>query len=296
MDPLRGMQTFHAVVDSGSFSKAARRLGIAKSGVSRQVKQLEDELRVRLLNRSTRRLSLTEAGEHYFESCARILAEADEAKRRVAKLQERPVGRLRVATSIGFGVLHLIPALAEFNQLYPEMSFEVLLEDYELDLAKEGLDLAIRFGRMRDSTYLGRRVASMEWAVCAAPEYLERRGVPEVPADLASHEFLMYMGLSNFDRWNFSRGDQRVSVKVSGCFSSNNLLAIHAALRSGLGIGAVSRGDFADDLASGRVVEVLPEYKLVPVGVYLVYPPGHRNLPKVRFAVDFLAERWSVLT
>ena len=252
------MQTFHAVVDGGSFSEAARRLGIAKSAVSRQVKQLEDELGARLLNRSTRRLSLTEAGEHYFASCARILAEADEAKRRVAKLREQPVGRLRVATSIGFGVIHLIPALAEFKKLYPKMTFDVLLEDFELDLAKEGLDLSVRFGRMRDSTYISRRVASMSWAVCATPRYLERHGVPETPADLARHEFLMFLAVSDSDRWTFTRGDQRVSVKVNGGFSSNNLLGIHAALRSSLGIGAVSRHDFAEDLASGRVVEVLP--------------------------------------
>ncbi len=295
MDPLRGMQTFHSVVAGGSFSAAARELGIAKSAVSRQVKQLEGELGARLLNRSTRRLSLTEAGEHYFASCARILAEADEAKRRVAKLQDRPVGRLRVATEIGFGVIHLIPALAEFKRRYPEMNFDVLLEDFELDLAKEGIDLAVRFGSMRDSTYIARRVASMDWVVCATPEYLDEHGVPEVPADLARHEYLMFKGGWDFTRWNFRRGAERFPVRVSGGFSSNNMLAVHAALRAGLGIGAFSRNDLAEDLASGRVLEVLPDYTLAPIGVYLVYPPGHHELPKVRFAVDFLAGRWASL-
>jgi DNA-binding transcriptional LysR family regulator len=135
----------------------------------------------------------------------------------------------------------------------------------------------------------------MNWAVCATPEYLERHGTPEVPADLARHDFLMFLAVSNADRWTFTRGDQRSSVRVSGSFSSNNLLAIHAALRSSLGICAVSRRDFADDLAEGRVVEVLQEYELAPVQINVVYPPGHQDLPKVRFAVDFLADRWTDL-
>ena len=295
MDLLSGMTTFHEVVSAGSFSAAARRLGVTKSAVSRSVQKLETDLGTRLLNRSTRRISLTEAGEHYFATCGRILAEAGEVRRQLARLREQPEGRLRIATSIGFGLLHLIPALTDFKARYPGIEYDLVLEDHELDLVKERLDLSLRFGSMRDSSYIARRVASMGWAVCATPEYLERRGTPQTPADLAAHDFLLFVAVSNPDRWTFTRGEERHSVRVTGSFRSNNLLAIHAALRAGYGIGAVSRHDFADDIASGTVVDLLTDYSLPSIDVYTVYQPGHRDLPKVRLAVDFLADRWKSL-
>lgn len=288
------MAIFHEVAERGSFSAAARELGIAKSAVSNQVRRLETDLGVQLLHRSTRKLALTEAGAELLESARRIVAEADTARRRLAVLRERPVGTLRVGTSIGFGMLHLIPALAAFHQEVPELAYDVVLEDRKLDLIGDKLDFAVAFGAQSDSAHLVETLGKMGWCVCATPGYLASFGVPEAPADLASHRWLEFSGVPPRD-WTFSRGGQQQRVRPRPTFSCNNLLGVHAALRAGMGVSAIARGDFAADLEAGVVTPLLESWELPPLPVVALKSRASRDLPKIRLVVDFLRQRWSGL-
>lgn len=292
VDFLRWVPVFHAVVENQSFSRAARQLGLTKSAVSANVKQLEEELGVRLLHRSTRSLSLTEAGEDFFGTSARIVSLATGAKGRLHALRDEPIGRIRIGTSVGFGALHLVPQLAEFRTRFPEVEYEVVLEDQRVDPVEEQMDLLIRFGPQKETGYVTRKLGRMAWATCAAPAYLDRRKRPKRPKDLVDHEWLLF-GSSDTSRWTYVKKGRRETVRVSGRFWTNNLLAMHEALRRGMGVAAVARRDFSDELREGSMVALVEDWALPALDIVALYPAGHLDLPKVRLLVDFLAERWA---
>lgn len=290
MDTLEGMRTYAAVVSEGSFSKAAERLGRSPQLVSKYVAQLEDRLGVRLLNRSTRRLSVTEAGQAYFERCQGIVAEVDELENAVGNMSEAVRGVLRINAPMTFGMHHLTPAIAEFQAAHPDLRVDLALDDRVIDIVREGFDLAIRIADLEASSLVARRLAPVNLAVCASPAYLERRGHPESPHDLASHECLGYTYSSARDRWRFTSANGVEEVQVSGRFCANNGDALRTAALAGHGLIMQPTFIVGDDLRAGRLVSVMPHHAVTPLNVYAVYAHRQYLSNKVRAFVEFLGD------
>ncbi|HFD81202.1 MAG TPA: LysR family transcriptional regulator [Gammaproteobacteria bacterium] len=290
MSDIKRMMAFAQVVESGSFSAAAKRMGIARSAVSRHVAALEREYGVRLLNRSTRRLSLTEAGRVYYESCARILAEAEAASQRIRQLQEKPTGTLKVAGPTSFG-LQLAALVHEFQQRHASLSIELQLDDRVVDMVEEGIDLSIRIGWLEDSRLIARRLCDSPRMLCASPAYIERRGRPATPSQLAEHECIIFTLLPTPHQWHFSRNKRRETVQVHGRLLANSAIAVRGLVLNGAGIAPLSRFLVREDLASGRLERLLPEYDCGGAGIYAVYHDRRYRQPKVRLFIDFVQER-----
>ncbi|HOV58287.1 MAG TPA: LysR family transcriptional regulator [Rhodanobacteraceae bacterium] len=292
MDKLQAMQLFARVVETGSYTAAAEQLEISRALASKLVQALEDQLGVRLLHRTTRRLSLTEAGQNYYQRVAEILAQLAEAEAEAAELQLEPRGRLRVSAPMSFSILHLGAALADFQRKYPRVELELNLNDRVVDLVEDGFDLAIRIGRLADSSLVARRLAGSQIVAVAAPAYLAWHGMPSHPDDLAHHNCLDYTLSPRRDEWQFARGEERVNVRVRGNLHVNNGDMIALAAAQGLGVALSPAFIVHDALRRGDLVRVLPEWQLPDIGVYAVYPAG-RSLPaKTRSLIDFLAERF----
>lgn len=290
-DRLSGFTLFAAVVEAGSFTAAAAGLGMTKSAVSKAVSRLEARLGARLLNRTTRRLRLTEAGRSFHERCVRILAEAEEAEQAVSDLQLAPRGTLRINAPVIFGMQYLAALLPDFMVRYPDLAVEVSLNDRYVDLVEEGYDVAVRIGRLADSSLVARRLCESRHVVCAAPGYWERRGRPGRPADLAAHDCLLYSYLSTGDQWRFEGPDGPVSVRVSGPLSSNNGDVLRVAALAGRGVVLLPLFSCWRDLAAGRLEAALAEFVCPAGGLHAVYPPDRRPPAKVRAFVDFLVAR-----
>jgi DNA-binding transcriptional LysR family regulator len=293
MDRLAAMEAFVAVAECGSFSKAAERLHSSKSVVSRQIGALETELGARLLHRTTRALTLTEAGRSYLERATRILADLAEANASIGQLQTAPRGRLRVNAPMSFGFLHLAPALPEFLTRYPDVAVELTMNDRFVDLVDEGFDVAVRLGKLDDSSLVARRLAPMRRAVCAAPAYLQKRGTPMSPDDLKAHECLCYTNLGLSQEWRFVRPDGRPwPVEVHGRLHANNGDALRAAALRGFGLAVLPSFLVGGDVRSGALVSLLEPFMPQDSAVYAVYPHARHLSPKVRAFVDFVAERF----
>lgn len=294
MERLNDIAVFIQVVKSGSFTLAAERLGISKSVVSKYVTRLENGLGARLLNRSTRRMSLTEVGQGFFLKCKGGLEEIEGAEAEVTRLQEAPRGKLRINVPMSFGILHISPLLPEFQANYPEVSVDMVLEDRHVDLIDEGVDLAIRIAEMPDSSLVARRLGPCRHVVCAAPGYLERKGVPRRPEDLQYHNAISYKYHDSPTLWRFIAPDGGlISVPVSGSIQTNNSLALKQVLLAGGGITLTPTFVVGDDLQTGKLRAVLGRYRTNEVSIYAVYPQRHHLSPKVRAFVDFLAQRIS---
>ena len=292
-DRLSAMEAFARVAEARSFSEAARRLGASKSLVSRQVAALEAELGARLLHRTTRRLTLTEAGQGYYEHVARILTEIADANLSVTRLQAQPRGRLRVNAPMSFGFLHLAPAIPDFLAACPEIEIDLAMNDRFVDLVDEGFDLVIRIGRLPDSSLVARRLAPMRRCVCASPDYLARAGVPGSPDDLANHQCLGYSNTALPDQWSFAAPDGKPwPVKIKGRLRANNGDALRVAALKGLGLVSLPSFIVGGDLQAGTLVSVLGAYVPQDSGIYAVYPHSRHLSPKVRAFIDFLAERF----
>ncbi|MBK1696262.1 LysR family transcriptional regulator [Rhodovibrio salinarum] len=291
---LSAMAVFARVVEEGSFSHAARGLGLSKSAVSKQVGRLEDRLGVRLLNRTTRQLSLTEAGTAFYEHCRQLVADAEAAESAVTHLAAAPRGTLRVNAPMSFGQLHVAPALPEFLAAYPELSVEMQLSDRTVDLIEEGFDLAIRIGQLRDSSLIARRLAPLRQVLCAAPSYLAAQGRPEHPHDLKDHECLIYSYLSWGREWRFQGVDGELRVPIRGRLEINNGDALLAAARQGFGIVMLPSFLGADDLKAGRLEPLLQDWcEPAAGGIHAVFPASRNLSPKVRVFVDYLARRFA---
>jgi DNA-binding transcriptional LysR family regulator len=291
MDRFAALQVFSQVVESGSFAKAAERLNLSTSATSRLVAELEAHLQTRLLNRTTRRVSLTESGRAFYERCVQLLADLDEAEQEAARAAVVPRGTIRLTTSVNFGVRHLAPAIAEFTRRHAEMRFDISLSDRMVDLVEEGFDLAIRIGGPGSENLVARKLGETRVVPCASPAYLAARGAPQVPEDLAAHNCFTYEYVTPRSVWRFrdASGNER-AVRVSGNLQSNNgdLLA-EAAARGG---GVVFEPAFivGPDVRSGRLVPLLQDFEPAPIPIYAVYPSRKHLSAKVRLFVDFLLE------
>ena len=293
MDRFAVVEAFARVAEAGSFSEAARRLRVSKSVVSRQVSALEAELGVRLFQRTTRSLTLTEAGQGYFGQISRILTDLEDADASVSRLQAAPRGCLRVSAPMSFGFLHLDPAIPDFLARFPEVNVEFAMSDRFVDLVEEGFDLAVRIGRLGDSSLIARRLAPIHMAVCASPDYLERRGTPVTPQDLVQHDCLFYSQGPALDVWRFvSAEGTPLQVEVKGRMRANNGDALRVAALKGLGLCDLPTFIVGADLQAGTLVSVLSEFMPSDSAAYAVYPTVRHLSPKVRAFVDFLLERF----
>lgn len=292
MDRLTSMRVFARVARDGSFAAAARELEISRAMVSKHVMNLEENLGVRLLNRNTRQVSLTEAGADYLERLQHILAELEEAEEAVATLTTEPRGVLRLNAPPSFGAFHLVPLLAEFMQMYPRVHVELTLTDRVAAMVEEGFDLAIEVGRLADSSMVARVLAHSRLLVCGSPDYLAEHGVPKTPEDLSKHNCLTSSRFPPRDEWPFCGHDGDTLYKVNGTFRSNIGDAVHRMAVNGLGLTMLPTYMVGNDLKAGRLQAVLLDYEPEPYAIAAMYP-DRRYLPaKVRSMVDFLAERF----
>ena len=291
MDRLQALTSFAKVVELGSFARAAERLGVSTSAVSRQVADLEAHLDARLLNRTTRRLSLTEAGQSYYERCVQVLADLDEAEAELRSASVAPRGTLRITCGVSFGARYLAPLLAEYALQHPGVSYDLDLSDRIVDIVDEGYDLAVRIGVAGAQTLVSRRIGTTRMVCCAAPQYLERRGVPAAPVDLAVHDCLGYSFVADSDAWRFESGGVESVVRVPIRHHANNGRMLAALAVAGAGV--VYEPDFilAPDIRSGQLVRLFPGHRGPVAPISAVYPSRRHLSAKVRTFVDFLAAR-----
>jgi DNA-binding transcriptional LysR family regulator len=294
MDRLAAIQVFAQVVESGSFAKAADRLGLSTSAASRQVADLESHLQTRLLNRTTRRVSLTESGQQFYERAVQLMTDLAEAEQEASSAAVVPRGTIRLTTSVNFGVRHVAPAIAEFLERYPDVRFDVSLSDRVVDLVEEGLDLAIRIGAPVADNLVARKLGETRMVPCASPGYLAKHAAPKTPEDLAHHNCFTYEYVSPRHVWRFrDRSGAERAVRVAGRLHSNNgdLLAEVAAR----GAGIVFEPAFivGPEVRAGRLVPLLQDFVPPPVPIYALYPSRKHLSAKVRRFVEFLIERFS---
>ncbi|MEE8394088.1 MAG: LysR family transcriptional regulator, partial [Rhodospirillales bacterium] len=286
MISLYEMSVFAGVVEAGGFSSAAAALGISKSAVSKRVARLEDRLGARLLNRTTRRLSLTEAGAQFHERCIRILSDVEDAQSAITSLQLNPRGTLRVNAPMSFGVRHIAPALAGFMSRHPELKVDLVLNDRVVDLIEEGFDVAVRIVRLSDSSLIARRLASYRRVVCASPEYWESHGRPAHPRQLKDHNCLNYTYLLTQGGWRFSGPNGPMTVAVSGSFQTNNGDALRVAALNGIGVCMLPTFIAGEDLSAGRLEAALEDFEEEDLSIYAVFPHARQLPAKVRTFVD----------
>lgn len=294
MDRSMEMAVFAKVVEEGSFSSAARSLKLTPSAVSKQIARLEDRLGVRLLNRTTRRLSATEEGAAFYQRAARILSDIDEAEAAVTQLHAAPRGTLRINCGIAFGKHQITPLMPEFLARYPELRIELTLTDSVSDLVEEGQDVAVRFGPLQDSSMVARQLAVSRRAIVAAPEYFATHGTPRHPSDLAAHNCLTFSNMPHLNEWIFKIGEgEEYRVKAEGNFTASNGETIHEMVLAGLGVARLAEFLVEPEVQEGKLQRVLqPFYRDIEVPINAVYPTRRHLSPKVRAFVDFLIEKF----
>jgi len=292
MDKLDAMNAFAKVVASGSYAEAARRLGLTRSAVSKAVMELEQLLGARLLDRTTRRLSPTEAGRAYFERCADILAAIEETELQVSRLHEEPRGVLRVNVPMSFGTLYLGDAIADFMATYPDLKVELMLNDRVIDPLEEGVDVTVRIGALPDSSLIARKLAPARRVLAASADYLARYGEPRTPDDLTRHRCLNYGHSTTMQRWRLTRDGETIVVPITSCLCSNNGDVLRAAALKGNGITRLPTFILGADIKARRLREVLPGYAPTSLGIYALYAPNRYLAAKTRVLIDFLVERF----
>lgn len=291
MDRLAGMEVFARVVETGSFSEAARQLGLSKSAVSKQISALEDRLGVRLLNRTTRRLSVTEVGEGYYAWCRQITEQVHEAELSVSRLHAEPRGSLKINAPVSFGFLQLAPMIPEFLASYPDLDIDVTVNDRFVDVIDEGYDVVIRIGKLADSSLVARRLGSAELVVCGAPSYLAAHGEPTGIDDLSRFNCMVYNQAGPAVEWRFQGPDGPRTLRPKGNFRSNNGDILRHAAIGGVGLARLPMFIVWQDLRSGTLKQVLGDYRDSAPGIYALYPHNRHLSAKVRAFVDFLARR-----
>jgi DNA-binding transcriptional LysR family regulator len=292
VDRIESMQVFAKVVAKQSFSGAARELRLSQAVVSKHVSALESWLGAQLLNRTTRRLNLTEIGALVYERSERILDEIDEVQQSTSALQTAPRGVLRLAAPVSFGITQLGPALAEYLSRYPEVVVDVTLDDRFVDLVEEGFDLALRVGALKDSSLIARRLAPVRFVLCASPGYVRQYGEPRQPDELSDHRCLFYSLRAIPGEWRFVGPEGEVALRISGRFRSNSGNMLHAAMLAGAGIGLAPTFVVGRDLAEGRLVPLMPNYRPIETELSAIYPPAKNPSAKVRSLIDFLVTRF----
>jgi len=288
MDDLRRMAIFAAVVEQRSMSAAARALRMSASAVSQQVRRLERDGGVTLLHRSTRKLTLTDAGERYYAECAAMVAAARRAQHQLAVSRDAPSGELRVSATVGFA-RHVAPALDGLLAAHPALKLRLLVDDASIDLIESRIDLAVRYGNLADSTWVARRLCAFEMMLCAAPPYLRRHGAPQQPEELPAHQWLAFARTGHALTLQLANA-QRTShtLRVEARITSNNQLSLQQMCAAGLGLARLARVDVDEDLRAGRLLPVLPEWTMEPMPVWAVTPQRDSQPAKVRHAIDAL--------
>ncbi|MBE0532949.1 MAG: LysR family transcriptional regulator [Rhodospirillales bacterium] len=286
------LQVFVRIAETGSFSAAARDLGLSKSATSKKLAVLEDRLGARLFNRTTRRLSLTEAGSDFLERAQRILAELEEAEQAAGRLTDEPRGVLRVNAPMSFGIQHVAPALGDFMTRYPDLAVTLDLDDRRVSLIEEGYDVAVRIADLPDSSLVARKLAPARRAVCASPAYWAAHGVPAHPRELTRHNCLIYAYLPAQNDWRFRGPGGPLTVRVAGNLKANNGDVLREAALAGLGVCLAPTFLVGDDLRDGRLRAVLDTFADDSLAIYAVYPHRRHLSAKVRAFVDFLAGRF----
>jgi len=289
MDIAAQMILFAKVVDHASFSATARTLGLTPSAVSKQITSLETRLGVRLLNRSTRHISLTQEGQSFYRRCANIAAEVSEAEQIAAAMGKSPTGKLRVAATVAFSKAQLLPLLPEFLEAHPDISISMELTDRHVDLSANDYDLAIRFSeQLNSASVVVRKLAENQRVVCAAPNYLARHGMLRTPDDLAQHNCLRISTVEDWNDWHFNVDGRAVVVHAQGNFDANSADAIYHATLAGVGIARLSTYMVAEDVRAGRLVHLLPDQMAEDASIFAVYASKHQLSPKIRVFLDYL--------
>jgi DNA-binding transcriptional LysR family regulator len=291
MDRFENARIFAAVVEAGGFTRAADRLGLSRAAASKHVQQLEARLGARLLNRTTRRVSVTAAGRTFYEQCRRIVAELDEAERAAGELHNEPRGELRVIAPTNFGLAEIGTAIADFIVAYPRLRINLTMNDRLTDPIEGGYDIAISVDMPRgaSSSLVARKLNTSRRILCAAPDYLQRRGMPRSPENLSAHDCLSYSYVPVPDEWHLTGADGEHVVKVSGPIITSHRHVLRAAAVRGLGIAYGPIDFFRDDLDAGRLVRVLPAHQLPEATIYAVYPASRQLSAKVKVFNDFMA-------
>ena len=284
------MRVFAAVVDAGSFVGASDAIGMSKPAVSRHIQDLEARLGVRLLQRTTRKLSLTEEGMVFHARCKELLADVEQAEAEITSRTGEAFGLLKVNVPVSFGILHLAPLWAQFMARNPKVLLDVTLSDRVVDLVEEGFDMAVRIARLPSSSLISRKIASTRMVVCASPAYLDAHGTPAHPRELADHAVLAYSLFSAGERWEFEGPQGTVAVKVRPRMVTNSGDTCRAAALDHQGIILQPSFLVGDDLKSGALVRLLPQYLSMALGVYAVYPTRKHLAPRVRLLIDYLVE------
>ena len=294
MDRFENMDTFVRVVDVGSISGAADKLGVAKSAVSRRLKELETHLGVELFHRTTRRMNLTDTGRAFYQRCQRILEDVLEAELATSQAHGELQGGLKVALPLSFGLMHLGPAINAFLQQHPRIEFDLDFNDREVDLMQEGFDLAIRIGTLSDSSFIARRLAPIQVVVCASPGYLKRMGTPQAPQDLIDHQCLAYSLLRDFETWQFHNVTGELStIKIRSFIKSTNGEHLRDAAVADLGIVLLPSFISYKEIERGALIPILTNYRLHQLDVFAIYPQTRHLSQRVRAFVDFLAKRFA---
>jgi DNA-binding transcriptional LysR family regulator len=284
-----GVTEFVAVAETNSFTSAASKLKTSVAQISRRVSALEQRLAVKLLHRTTRKVSLTEAGQLYYQQCKHLLEGLELAELAVTQMQAEPRGVLRVTAPVTYGEMNLAPLLNQFLEKHPQVTLDLILTNQRLDLIEQGVDLAIRLGRLQDSSLIVRRLSSRQMHVCASPKYLERFGEPHTLSELGRHQCLV----GSVDYWHFKEQNREKSLRVAGRIKCNSGFALVDAAKRGLGLVQLPDYYVQEALDSGELIEVLSDYRDDREGIWALYPPSHNLSPKVRLLIDFLAKELS---
>lgn len=291
---MRSMEVFVRVVDAGSFSAAARTLDMSTVMVSKHIAALENLVGARLLHRTTRSQSLTEIGERYAEQCRQILQLVQEAETGALAMRAEPRGTIKLSAPVAFGTQCLAPAMAEYLDRHPEVSLDLELSNRFSDLVEEGLDAAVRIGKLKDTAMVARPLRPLQMIICAAPAYLERNGTPRTPADLARHQCMNSMHWRHEVRWQLGNGDDPDNPTPNCRLRSNNGEALRQAAIAGLGIVMQAEAMLADEMARGRLVPILRDYWPQPRPMHLIYPRDRQSTPKLSSFVDFVVQRFGL--
>ncbi|WP_354625313.1 LysR family transcriptional regulator [Psychromonas sp. MME2] len=285
-EQLKSMVVFAQVVEQGSLSAAAKHIGLSRAVVSYHIKKLETHLGIKLLNRSTRSITLTEAGTQYFQRCRVIAEQASAANQQIENLKNEPEGLIKMTCPVNIGLQTIVPALNSFRQLYPKVELDVVLTDEVVNIIKEGIDLAIRGAPLADSGLQASKLSTLTTCLCGSPDYFKKHGYPTTPAQLTEHQWVIYKLTSN--TLELSKGNRSFSIKVKGGISTNNASARTAFVEGGHGLGRIPTYDAKPKIAAGTLESVLDDYKLSDINVYGVFPPGGADSKKLRLLIDYL--------
>lgn len=292
MDKLAAMQAFARVVAAGSYAEAARRLGLTRSAVSKAVNELEQDLKVRLLDRTTRRVTPTEAGLAYYERCLAILAQVEETEAQISRLHDEPKGTLRVNAPMSFGMMYLGAAVSDFMRRYADLKVELTLSDRFVDPLEEGVDVTIRIGELQDSSLIARRLSATPMLLVAAPDYIAAHGEPQLPRDIAGHRALIYGHSTTAQRWKLAQDGAALAVPINGCLASNNGDILRDAAVAGLGIALLPLFLVCDALRAGSLRTIMSSHAPPPLDIHALYAPNRYLAAKTRVFIDHLVDRF----